>query len=90
VCAAAADCDSVPGAGDGKCRPAVTFTPPLVSQPACSEFFDVVVPLRAGVNGTRTQTAVLTLATVPSDDPVTGQPRRPDTDSLKLTCQPQP
>jgi len=90
ACAAAADCDSVPGAADGKCRPAVTFAPPLVTQPACTDFFDVVVPLRTGVNGTRRQTTVLTLATVPSNDPVTGQPLRPDTDSLKLTCQPRP
>ena len=80
VCTANADCDSAPGAGDGRCRTTAAFAPPLSGSNVCTGFAFIQVPLRA--NGRKRAVTTLRLKTQ------TSVRHRSDTDTLRLVCRP--
>jgi len=81
-CTANADCDSAPGAGNGRCRSTAAFAPPLSGQNVCTDLVFLQVPLRA--NGRERAVTTLRFKTQTS-------PRhRSDTDTLRLVCRSSP
>lgn len=91
TCAADADCDSAPSAGDGRCgHRSVVFQPPLATTDTCTDFASITVPLRKFGKTFRVGTRTLKLTASPSNDPVSGKKRPKDTDWLTLVCNPGP
>jgi hypothetical protein len=85
TCAHDADCDSAPGAGDGRCDARlVTFVPPTAAGDACTDFASVTVPLRTLPGGGMAPgRRTLRIAARPEGAPIDG-------DSLTLVCDPNP
>jgi len=92
VCGSDAECDSTPGKGDGACRGHfMAFDPPLSERDLCTEFADVVVPLRRTHGGRlRRGQRWIRLSARPTDDPHSGNRRTAGRDILKLSCDPAP
>jgi hypothetical protein len=80
-CAMDSDCESQPGAGDGRCRQrAVKFDPPLTASNVCTPLFQVSVPLRtSSVGGQR---VLRVWAFKPN------RKKKIDGDHLYLSCRP--
>jgi hypothetical protein len=90
-CVVNGDCDSVPGKGNGWCRRVVVFSPPFTTRNVCTDFAEIVVPLRQTRTGLlRKGVKIIGLQVTPSRNPVTGKRRAADSNFLKLTCYPQP
>jgi len=82
-----ADCDDF--GGDGKCSKPLYEFGPLTDTNLCSEFSDVVVPVKTTASGLKPGKVTLKLKALTSADPVTGRPKT-DADTLKLVCNPGP
>ena len=90
LCTVATDCDSFPGAGDGRCNGRfVAFEPPLTAS-RCTAFAQIQVPVKQKATGAKPGKKVLRLSVTPSNDPVTGANRPADSDTLTLVCNPKP
>jgi hypothetical protein len=87
-CQASSDCDSAPGRGDGRCWSVTVFAPPLSTTNQCTAFAAISVPLRQTASGPTTGRMTLKLKATPSNDPLSGRPRRSDSDRLTLVCHP--
>jgi len=72
----------------GWCRRIVTYDPPFDAKDTCTEFVDVVVPLRQKAGKLRKGVKVIGVQTMPSPDPISGKRRVVDSNFLKLTCWP--
>ncbi len=84
ACTNDAQCDSVPGKGDGSCRNVTMhFIPELVATDVCTPTAEIVVPLRA--NGHRNKIRLRVKTTAVARD---GQPGRRVRDKLQLICAP--
>jgi len=88
-CSNDADCDSAASLGDGKCRDRqVFFTPPLTNQGVCTDFAEIVVPLRANLKDVHPRTTRVHLTTVPPLPPGNAW-RPPARDAIRLICRPR-
>jgi len=56
----------------------------------CTQFANIVVPLRHTDGGLRRGEKWIRLRAAPADDSVTGERRPGDTDILRLYCDPKP
>ncbi|MBI3782672.1 MAG: hypothetical protein HY270_04650 [Deltaproteobacteria bacterium] len=74
----------------GWCRRVVTYSPAFSTRDACTDFADVVVPLRQKAGRLRKGVKTIGVQTMPSLDPLTGKRRIADSNFLKLTCWPHP
>jgi hypothetical protein len=73
--------------GSTCCSRFVTFDPPLTARDLCTDFAEIVVPLRPIGQGSRTGHERIHLTAAPS--PLTkGHPRRADRDLIDLRCKP--
>jgi cysteine-rich repeat protein len=83
--------DSCDNGSPGKCGPlAYEFTPPLVTSPRCTDYVDFQVPLALKKSVYKKASAKISLKVLPSNDPMSGKPRKADGETVKLICLPMP
>lgn len=88
LCDTNTDCETAPGAGDGKCKGrSVFYTPPVTNQ-ICTEPVPIIVSLKQTPRGFKKASAALQMEAVTSV-PVGAKKGLADPDSLSLTCLPR-
>ncbi len=89
-CQMNSQCDSAPGRNNGVCPVVISFDRAFTTPDVCTPFATIRVPLRLTATGPKNGRRLIKIAVTSSTDPVTGKPRRADTDSLSLVCRPRP
>lgn len=88
LCDTNTDCETAPGAGDGKCKGRSVFFMPPVASETCTEAARIVVPLKQTPRGFKKASTALQTEAVTSV-PVGEKKGVADPDGLSLTCLPR-